>query len=290
MRTVPLRSALAVLICLSLNGTGAAAPSTCSGNPEALGVSRIIEVNPAGAPRLGTLQYPTSLDLAPMEVVLTFDDGPRPKTTEKVLDVLDEFCVKATFFEIGQWVAAHPDLTREVLARGHTVGSHSWSHPRNLGHLPVDKAEADIDRGFQALNDVSGGRAAPFFRYPGLNNSTKLNGYLATRNDAIISCDVVSDDWRRIDANEIVKRTLARLQRERKGIILFHDTESATVEALPILLRELERRGYRIVHMVPKPGPAEPAAPQIAAGTAQHPSPVLAAVRPATGEGPPPLP
>ena len=133
---------------------------------------------------------------------------------------------------------------------------------------------------------MSGGRAAPFFRYPGLNDSTKLNGYLATRNDAIISCDVVSDDWRRIDANEIVKRTLARLQRERKGIILFHDTESATVEALPILLRELERRGYRIAHMVPKPGPAEPAAPQVAAGAAQHPSPVLAAVRPATGEGP----
>jgi peptidoglycan-N-acetylglucosamine deacetylase len=108
MRTVPLRSALAVLICLSLNGMGAAALSTCSGNPEALGVSRIIEVNPAGAPRLGTLQYPTSLDLAPMEVVLTFDDGPRPKTTEKVLDVLDEYCVKATFLRLGNGLPPIP--------------------------------------------------------------------------------------------------------------------------------------------------------------------------------------
>lgn len=290
MRTVPLRLALAALVCLLLNGPAEAEPSTCSGHPEALGVSRVIEVDPTGGPRLGTLQYPSSIDLAPMEVVLTFDDGPRPKKTERILDVLDEYCVKATFFEIGQWVAAHPELTREVLARGHTVGSHSWSHPRNLGHLLVDKAEAEIDRGFEVLNDVSGGRAAPFFRYPGLNTSATLNAYLATRGDAIISCDVVSDDWRQISASEIVKRTLARVQRQGKGIILFHDTESATVEALPILLSELEKRGYRVAHMVPKPPVAEPAPIQSSAPAAQHQLPAIAAVRPAPGAKPAALP
>lgn len=85
-----------------------------------------------------------------------------------------------------------------MLARGHTVGAHSWSHPRNLGHLSLAKAKEEIDRGFQVLDEVSGGRAAPFFRYLGVNNSSKLNAYLATRNDAIISCDVVSDDRGRL--------------------------------------------------------------------------------------------
>jgi peptidoglycan-N-acetylglucosamine deacetylase len=82
--------------------------------------------------------------------VLTFDDGPRPKTTPKVLDALDRHCVKATFFEIGRWVAAYPELTQEVADRSHTIGSHSWSHPPNLGHLPLEKGEQEIDRGFAA--------------------------------------------------------------------------------------------------------------------------------------------
>jgi peptidoglycan/xylan/chitin deacetylase (PgdA/CDA1 family) len=226
---------------------------TCPGNPHALGVSRIIEIDPTGGPRIGIYQYPTSLDLQPMEVVLTFDDGPRPKTTEEVLNALERDCVKATFFEIGRRVAAYPKLTQEVLERGHTVGSHSWSHPPNLGHLPIESAKQEIDRGFDILNEVSGARAAPFFRYPGLNDSTELNDYLAGRNDAIISCDIGTDDWMPISASSIVHRTLRRLESHGKGILLFHDSKLATARALPVLLEELERRGYHIVHIVPKP-------------------------------------
>jgi peptidoglycan-N-acetylglucosamine deacetylase len=225
---------------------------SCPGNPHALGVSRTIEIDPTSGPRFGVYQYPTSLDLQPMEVVLTFDDGPRPKTTEAVLSALDRHCVKATFFEIGKWIAAYPKLTQEVLDRGQTVGSHSWSHPPNLGHLKFEKAKRDIDRGFAILKEVSGSRAAPFFRYPGLNDSTELNDYLAERNIAIISCDIGTDDWKGIGPSEIVARTLKRLERSGKGIVLFHDTKRATVEALPVLLDELARRGYRIVNIVPK--------------------------------------
>ena len=181
-----------------------------------------------------------------------------------MLDALDKHCVKATFFEVGKWVEAHPELTKEVADRGHTIGNHSYSHPRNLGRLSLDKAEADIERGFAALNAASGGRAAPFFRYPGLNNSTALNDYLAARNDAIVSCDIGTDDWRRIGAEQIKKRTLARLEQHGKGIILFHDTEPATAKALPDILDELKKRGYRIVHIVPKP-------PETAAGRERGP-------------------
>ncbi|MGA7545644.1 MAG: polysaccharide deacetylase family protein [Methyloceanibacter sp.] len=248
-----LASSLTMLLVVASIGIASAEEvPACPGNPHAVGVSRIIEVDTAGGPRLGTYQYPTTLDLGPKEVVLTFDDGPNPRTTEKVLDALDQHCVKATFFEVGKWVAAYPQLTKEVADRGHTLGSHSYSHPTNLGHLPLTQAEQDIDRGFAAMKEASGGRVAPFFRYPGLNNSDELNDFLGSRNIAVISCDIGTDDWMRIGAEQIVKRTLARLESKGKGIILFHDTEPATALALPTLLDELATRGYRIVHMVPK--------------------------------------
>jgi peptidoglycan/xylan/chitin deacetylase (PgdA/CDA1 family) len=245
--------ALALLFIAACWQTASAQEAgTCPGNPHALGVSRVIEVDPTGGPRYGTFQYPSTLDLSPMEVVLTFDDGPSPRTTEKVLDALDQHCAKATFFEVGKWVAAYPELTKEVVDRGNTVASHSYSHPRNLGHLRLDRAEQDIDRGFAVLKEASGGRVAPFFRYPGLNNSSALNTYLGSRNIAVISCDIGTDDWMLIGADQIVKRTLARLESKGKGIILFHDTETATARALPLLLDELQKRGYRLVHMVAK--------------------------------------
>ncbi len=243
---------MALLVVGASAGAAEPAPASCPGTPHALGVSRTIEIDPTGGPRLGTYQYKTTLALGLKEVVLTFDDGPNPRTTEKVLDALDQHCVKATFFEVGKWVAAYPQLTKEVADRGHTLASHSYSHPRNLGRLPPEQAEQDIDRGFTVMKEASGGRVAPFFRYPGLNNSDALNGYLGQRNIAIISCDIGTDDWMRIGAAQIVKRTLARLEQKGKGIILFHDTEPATARALPTLLDELEKRGYRIVHMVPK--------------------------------------
>ena len=248
---------LVYLVILTAAVGAQAASSNCPGNPNALGVSRTIEIDATGGPRFGTLQYLTSVDLRPMEVVLTFDDGPKPKTTEAILDALDHHCVKATFFEVGKSIAAHPELTQEVLDRGQTVGSHSWSHPSDLDHLNLRKATREIDLGFNVLRKDSGGRAAPFFRYPGLNDSAQLNRYLAERDVAIFSCDVITDDWEGIAPSAIVARTLKRLGRKGKGIILLHDTKRATVSALPVLLDELARRGYRIVHIVPKPTDAE---------------------------------
>ncbi len=225
---------------------------SCPGNPEALGVSRVIEIDPTGGPRFGTYQYPTTLALEPKEVVLTFDDGPDPKRTPMVLDALDHHCVKATFFEIGRWAEAYPEVTKEVVDRGHTLGSHSWSHPPNLGHIRLERAKEEIKHGFAALREASGGRVAPFFRYPGLNESAKLDDYLAEANVAVISCDIGTDDWMNINAASIVKRALARLQQKGSGILLLHDRKAATAKALPILLDKLKERGYRIVQIVPK--------------------------------------
>jgi peptidoglycan-N-acetylglucosamine deacetylase len=247
-----LAGALATLIVVALTVGARPSPVSCPGNPEALGVSRIIEIDPAGGPRIGTYQYPATLALEPKEVVLTFDDGPDPKRTPKVLDALDHHCVKATFFEVGRWAEAYPEITKEVVDRGHTLGSHSWSHPPNLGHIPFDRAKEEIEHGFAALREASGGHVAPFFRYPGLNESAKLDDYLAGAGVAVISCDIGTDDWMNINAATIVKRALARLQQKGSGILLLHDRKASTAKALPVLLDKLKERGYRIVQIVPK--------------------------------------
>ena len=209
-------AACLVVASMALAIEASTQPLHCAGD-RTLGLSRIIEIDPAGGPRIGTYQYPSSLELAPKEVVLTFDDGPSPKSTLQVLDVLDDYCVKGTFFEVGHRAARHPEITQEVVARGHTLGSHSWSHPANLKRLRLETAKREIERGFAALKQASGGRVAPFFRYPGLNDSPKLNEYLAQRGIAGISCDIGTDDWLLANAKTVVKRTIARLERQGKA-------------------------------------------------------------------------
>lgn len=217
-----------------------------------VGTSRILEIEAFGGPRYGTYQYPATLDLKPREIVLTFDDGPEPSTTPKVLDALDAHCIKATFFAVGQWAERYPELTREIVARGHTLGTHTWSHPRNLRRLSLANAKIEIDKGFSAVTEVAEGHVAPFFRFPGFNDSKALNKYVAERHYANISCDISTDDWKDIDAKTIIERTLKRLEQKKGGILLFHDPRPATAEAIPVLLDELQARGYTFVHLVPK--------------------------------------
>jgi peptidoglycan/xylan/chitin deacetylase (PgdA/CDA1 family) len=180
-----------LLAVLSLSaGANAGA---CAGN-DALGVSRVMEIDPTGGPRYGTYQYPSTLALGPKKVVLTFDDGPYPERTRSVLDALDRHCAKATFFAVGRFAEAYPDIVSDLVARGHTLANHSWSHPANLGHLALAKAKQEIERGFASLRAVSPGHVAPFFRYPGLNDSDDLNDYLAQSDIAVLSCDTGTDD------------------------------------------------------------------------------------------------
>ncbi|MCG8561796.1 MAG: polysaccharide deacetylase family protein [Hyphomicrobiales bacterium] len=232
------------------------AANECPGNPDALGVSRVLEVDTSGGPRLGRLQYGQTLDLEPKEVVLTFDDGPHPRYTRRILKALDRECVKATFFPVGVWARQIPHVLRLVAERGHTVGTHTWSHPLHLGRLSFASAQQQIEKGIAAIETALGRPPAPFFRFPGLNHTRKLKDYLGTRDTAVFSCDIATDDWRGIGPRTILRRTLARLRRKGRGIVLFHDTKSSTAKALPKLLRALKQGGYRIVHIVPREAPA----------------------------------
>jgi peptidoglycan/xylan/chitin deacetylase (PgdA/CDA1 family) len=241
---------------------GAAAPALageCPGNPDALGTSRVITVDPAEHGRIGAMQYHESLPLEDKEVVLTFDDGPLPPTTNRVLETLAAQCVKATFFMVGRQARAFPEMVRRIYDEGHTVASHSQSHPRIFTRLPMANAESEIDQGRESVAAALGDdRAlAPFFRFPGLGRSDSIEEYLTTHGLMTWSADFLADDWRRITAHQVLARALERLGRRGKGVLLLHDIQPRTALALPALLKELKARGYRIVHVVPA-GPDRP--------------------------------
>jgi peptidoglycan/xylan/chitin deacetylase (PgdA/CDA1 family) len=244
----------------------AAEPASCPGNPDAIGVSRTMRVAAADHARLGLIQYRTSLPLRDHEVVLTFDDGPLPPYTDRVLAVLARHCVKATFFLVGRHAAANPAAALRVAAAGHTIGNHSQNHALHFDRMPEARAEKEIEAGNRTLDAILGHRVAPFFRIPGLGRTAALERYAQSKSMVIWSADAVADDWTRITAQQVLTRALARLEARGKGILLLHDIQPRTVLMLPALLAELKRRHFRIVHVVPEAvGPAAPS-PLLIAG------------------------
>jgi peptidoglycan/xylan/chitin deacetylase (PgdA/CDA1 family) len=225
----------------------------CPGHPDALGTSRTIYVDPPEHPRVGTMQYPETLPLNDHEVVLTFDDGPLPPKTNRVLDILASECVKATFFSVGRMAQAYPNLLRREFAEGHSIGTHTQNHPLNFQHAPLTAVEEEVDEGIASVSAALGDPkdVAPFFRIPGLLREQQVDEYLNSRGLMIWSADFPADDWKHIKASEVYRRALMRIEAKHKGILLLHDIQPATVAALPMLLMELKRRGYHIVHVEP---------------------------------------
>jgi peptidoglycan-N-acetylglucosamine deacetylase len=240
-------------LAMTLMAASTARAADCPGNPDALGMSRTIVVDAAEHPRVGTMQYRETLPLNDHEVVLTFDDGPIPPRSTKVLEILASQCVKATFFLVGQMAHTHPDVVREIEAAGHTIGTHSESHPLTFHKMPEAKAEQEINSGIASvaavLNDRT--RLAPFFRIPGFLRRDSVEKYLASQHLMTWCADFPADDWTKISSSEVAARALQRIEADGKGILLLHDIHPRTVEALPIILGELKRRGYRIVHVIP---------------------------------------
>jgi peptidoglycan-N-acetylglucosamine deacetylase len=240
----------AVVAATLLTATAAIA-GECPGNPDALGTSRTIVVDPLDHPRLGGMQYRESLPLEDKEVVLTFDDGPLPPKTNQVLDILAKDCVKATFFLVGKMATTFPDVVHKIEAAGHTIGTHSQSHPLKLHKVSLAKAEEELSGGITSVTSVLGQPPAPFIRIPGLARTNAIDEYLGSQKLMTWSADFPADDWTKISPTQVYTRALQRIEAYGKGILLLHDIQPRTVAALPTLLHELKRRGYRIVHVVP---------------------------------------
>jgi len=230
---------------------GQAGAQNCAEPGRGLGVARVVEIDATAGPLYGDItRYAKEENiLGPKEVVLTFDDGPMPWVTRSILDTLDRFCTKATFFSVGRMAIAYPASVRDIMGRGHTLGTHTWSHPLNLPRLKPERAIDEIERGFAAVALAAGEPIAPFFRFPGLSDSPRLLAHLQSRNVAAFTVDVVSNDSYIGDPTRLAQTTLSRLEARQNGILLFHDIKAATARALPAILAELKARGYRIVHL-----------------------------------------
>ncbi|HEV2957266.1 MAG TPA: polysaccharide deacetylase family protein [Xanthobacteraceae bacterium] len=234
--------------------------AACPGNPNALGVARIVEVDTTGGPGFGAEHFKGMDFLRPGEVVLTFDDGPWPNNTPKVLAALAHHCTKAIFFPIGLHATYEPDLLKQVAAAGHTVGSHTWCHQnlaRTKGSCLINgkrqvveyNFKDEIEKGISAVSWALGGPIAPFFRFPALQQPPEALTYLAQRNVGIFSTDFDSFDFKMRRPEQVRKSVMDKLKKHGKGIVLMHDFQHATADAIAQILDDLKAGGYRIVQM-----------------------------------------
>ena len=172
-------------------------------------------------------------------VALTFDDGPHPRLTARLLDVLRRHEVPATFYVVGWRAKTWPHLIRRMVREGHEVGNHSWRH-RNLARLRPAALRAELRRADAAIHAAAGYTPVDIRPPYGALNMRVLNN--EPRRFTCWSID--TRDWKTRDATAIARRAL----RARNGsILLFHDIVPATVRAMPAIIRKLKARGFRFV-------------------------------------------
>ncbi|MGY3614887.1 polysaccharide deacetylase family protein [Bradyrhizobium sp. USDA 10063] len=219
-------------------------------NPNALGVGRTVEIDTTGGPGFGFEHFKQLDFLRDHEVVLTFDDGPWPNNTPAVLKALADECTTGIFFPIGKHATYHPEILKQVYNAGHTVGAHTWSHANlNNKKLTEDQRKDEIEKGFAAVKWALGVSPAPFFRFPALQHPPEMVTYLGTRNIAIFSCDLDSFDFKASKPQAVIDTVMKKVDKLGKGIILMHDFQKHTAEALPELLSRLKAGGYKVVAM-----------------------------------------
>jgi len=234
-----------MILLLSLVMAAAATAQPACG-PEVLGTSRTLTLKREAA-AWGTAQH-AALPLAPREIVLTFDDGPRPESTPLVLKALAEQCVQATFFMNGEPLRQHAALARQVREAGHSVGMHGYRHE----HFPQLSAAAqlgDLDAMISAYRAALASEPAAY-RFPFLEETPTLLAALRERGLTAMSIDAGAEDWLPDQTPQMLAdKLLGQLAKSGGGIVLLHDAQDQTARALPFLLNALKASGYRVVHL-----------------------------------------
>jgi peptidoglycan/xylan/chitin deacetylase (PgdA/CDA1 family) len=182
------------------------------------------------------------------KIALTFDDGPDPYYTPQILDILDQYRIKATFFCVGRQVEAYPQVVRQEYEAGHVVGNHSWTHP-DLGLLPASDVLLQIKRASNALQEVIGTQPM-FFRppYGSLSNHVLKQAYHLGVTTVMWNAGEEARDWLNPGVDFIIRRTLDLIC--NGSIILLHDCgrdRSQTMAALPVIIQKLQDRGFQFV-------------------------------------------
>jgi len=244
IRTLLLTGALTGLL-----GLGAIAAQAEPCGPEALGTERTLTLGAEAGQAYGPASQHPRLPLRPHEVVLTFDDGPRPETTPLVLKALRDECVRATFFMTGQALTDYPDVARQVIAEGHTAGMHSFRHD-NMTTLTPEAQKEDLRATQAALRAALGADAAPFYRFPFLAETDTLKAEARAQGLTVFSIDAGANDWEAGEtAVSVTNRLMNNLATSHGGIILLHDWQPVTAQAMPMILKALKDQGYKVVHV-----------------------------------------
>jgi len=232
---------MSLLLAMALAAAEPACPS------EALGTSRTLTLKREAA-AWGKAQHAALPGLVPKEVVLTFDDGPRPESTPVVLKALADQCVKASFFMNGEPLRQHAALARQVRDAGHMVGMHGDRH-EHFSQLPPAAQLADLEA-MVASYRAALGAEPPAWRFPFLEETPTLLKALGERSITVMSVDAGAEDWLPDQTPQMLAtKLLGQLAKSGGGIILLHDAQDQTARALPFLLQALKASGYRVVHL-----------------------------------------
>lgn len=178
-------------------------------------------------------------------IALTFDDGPWPRTTPEVLAILQKEKIRATFFWVGQYLKAHPEIAKQVVAEGHAIGNHTWHHW--YAQMSQPTAAQEIENTAELIYQTTGIKSL-VFRPPGglLNNG--VADYAKAQNYVTVMWSIDSMDYRPYSATELVNNVMRKVQ--PGGIVLMHDgggNRNTTVKALPEIIAQLKKLGYSFV-------------------------------------------
>ena len=245
------RSLHAALAVALLSGTvGLLAPASPV-HAQCLGTARTITLDPARGSFYNGLEK--SLGLRDGEVILTFDDGPVPGPTTRILDALRDECAKATFFVSGRMADSYPSVAQRVRREGHTLANHTHTHA-NLAKVGSDAMVTELDRGNASIRKATGISSPPFFRYPYLARTARTDQIVRSRGMIAFGTNIDSKDYKKVSPNQVHDTIMRKLRKQRKGIVLMHDIHNRTASMLPRLLDTLKAEGFKVVHMVPGSG------------------------------------
>jgi cellulose synthase/poly-beta-1,6-N-acetylglucosamine synthase-like glycosyltransferase/peptidoglycan/xylan/chitin deacetylase (PgdA/CDA1 family)/spore germination protein YaaH len=188
-------------------------------------------------------------------IALTFDDGPDPKYTPRILDILDKAGVKATFFVIGSNGEKHPELLRRIFAAGHDIGNHTYTHP-NIADVTTTQVNLEVSATARLLESVLG-HQTHLFRSPYGEDSEPETQDQVRPMDALgrqgyvfVGMRIDPDDWKQPGVDAIVDEVVAQAETGEGNVVLLHDSggdRSQTVQALPRIIDALRAKGYRFV-------------------------------------------
>jgi len=240
-------------------------------HPNSPSISVIPDAPLARAPRVPA-QY-NSVNTSRRFVALTFDDGPHPELTPRLLDILRQNGVRATFYVIGRNVEMYPEIARRIVAEGHEIANHSWSHPR-LTALGSSRLQSELSKTSEIIQRTTGRRPTNMRPPYGAINDGVRQTILRDHGMDVIMWSVDPLDWKRPGA-QVVRRRLVE-GATPGGILLAHDIHPGTIEAMPGTISDLKAKGYgfatvsqllalqepKVAAAAPAAGSA-PAAPQV---------------------------